>query len=157
LANQNIEEYIIPVGVDVSTPEWYQFSVATDQLDYLNIVLEDRKENIFTNLRWDTYQAYISESGIGRFYLHFKDATFTTETQPQTNITVSFDNEKIRLNNPQNEKGKINVCSVSGQTILSETLDNTTVQILDIHIVPGVYIVNIQSDKAMISKKIIVK
>jgi len=57
-----IEEYEIPVGVDVAENTTFEFSVYQENLDNYNIVLEDRQEGTFTNLRWDTYFATISES-----------------------------------------------------------------------------------------------
>ena len=53
LPTEGITEFVIPVGVDVAEAGEFSFSVTQKNLDNYNIILEDREENTFTDLRWD--------------------------------------------------------------------------------------------------------
>ncbi len=151
LNDYNIENYVIPVGVDVAESGVFEFSAIQEKLDNYNITLEDRQENTFTNLRWDTYFATINESGTGRFYLHFKEATAIDETAINTlKVYVSGGMINISSNTP------------AKRIILS----NITGQILGIYegqeSIPapktaGVYLVSIESEGQRITEKIIIE
>jgi len=157
LPNQGIENYIIPIGVDVSKSSVFEFSVYQELLDGYNITLEDRQENTFTNLRWDTYFATISESGTGRFYLHFKDATAIGEIAPETKMTFRYLDGKILITNPDKEKGNISLVNISGQVLARIEMDGNKNQEFSINQATGIYIINVQTEKTFTSKKIIIK
>ena len=157
LPDNNIESFVIPVGVDIAESGVFEFSVYQEYLENYNIVLEDRQENTFTNLRWDSYFATISESGTGRFYLHFKDATAIGEITPETNITFRYLDGKIVINNPDNEKGIMSLVNVSGQVLARVEMNGDEMQEFSLNQSTGIYIISIQTEKANFSHKFFIK
>ncbi len=150
LPNTNIEDYVIPVGVDVSETGLFEFSATQEKLDNYSLILEDRQENTFTNLRWDTYFANINESGTGRFFLHFKDATAIDETDINTlKVFVSGGMINISSNTPTE---RIILSNITGQ-ILSIYEGSESIPAPKI---AGVYLVSIENDGQRITQKIIV-
>jgi len=154
LPDLNIVEFVIPIGVDVTKTSVFEFSVYQELLGEYNIVLEDRHNSIFTNLRWDNYYAEISESGTGRFYLHFKEATAIKDGTPETNINIKYLDGKIMINNPDHERGMINLVNTSGQVLARMQMTRGEVQEFGISQPKGIYIISVITDKAMLNRKI---
>ncbi len=157
LPDQDIENYIIPIGVDVAESGVFEFSALQENLDNYSLFLEDRHENTFIDLRWDTYFATISESGTGRFYLHFKDATAIGEIIPETNVSFSVLAGQIIIQNPDKEKGTISLVNVSGQVLGMYEMNGNSRQEFSINQATGIYIINIQTEKAAISRKVFLR
>jgi hypothetical protein len=157
LPDQNIEDYVVPVGVDISESGVFEFSATQENLDNYSLFLEDRQENTFTDLRWETYFATISASGTGRFYLHFKDATSIGEPLPQTNISFRYQDGKILISNPDEEKGTISLVNVSGQVLARKEINGNLHQEFRVQQAVGIYIVRAQTKKSVLSRKIFVK
>ncbi len=154
---KSIPNYIISVGVDVTETGSFEFSASQQLLDNYNIVLEDRKEDVFTNLRWDSYFTTISESGIGRFYLYFKDATGMSELTSETNITFRYLEGKIKISNPDQEKGTVSLVNISGQVLVKIELSGNKHQEFLINQASGIYIFTIQTDNSFMSRKVFIK
>ncbi len=152
-----LEEFEIPVGIDILETAIFKFSAKQEKLDNYNIMLEDRQENTFTNLRWDTYFAEVSESGTGRFYLHFKDATSIGEVLPQSKISCFAFNGKLIINNPENQKGVVSVTNITGQQLFIDNLSGSENQEIDLALTTGIYIVYFQTEISKSSKKIFIK
>jgi len=157
LLDQNIEDYEIPIGVDVTGSGVFEFSVYQEMLNNYNIVLEDRQENTFTNLRWDTYFATISESGTGRFYLHFRDATAIGEITPETIISFRYLDGKILISNPDLENGIISLVNISGQVLVKAKLNGDEFQLMPVNQPVGIYIINLQTVKTTFGQKIFIQ
>lgn len=151
-----LAEFDIAVGIDVLETAILKFSANQEKLENYNIVLEDRQENTFTNLRWDTYFAEISQSGTGRFFLHFKDATAIGEVIPQSKITCRHLDGKLLVQNPNNETGWITLTNVSGQVLNRMKMSDYETQEFSIHQPTGIYIISVQTGKTRISKKIFI-
>jgi hypothetical protein len=157
LPDQNIEDYVVPVGVDISESGVFEFSATQEKLDNYSLFLEDRQENTFTDLRWETYFTTISESGTGRFYLHFKDATAIGEPLLQTNISFRYQDGKILISNPDEEKGTISLMNVSGQVLARKEINENIHQEFRVQQAVGIYVVRAQTKKSVLSRKIFVK
>jgi len=157
LPDNDIESFVIPVGVDVAETGVFEFSATQEQLDNYNIVLEDRQENTFTNLRWDSYFATISESGTGRFYLHFKDVTAIGEIEPETKITFRYLDGLILITNPDMERGSISLVNISGQVLDMYGMDGNDKQEFTINQASGIYIISIKTKKSVLNRKVFVK
>ena len=155
LPNQSIQEYIIPVGVDVADNGVFEFSLYQQNLDSYNIVLEDRQENAFTNLRWDTYFATVSESGSGRFYLHFKDATGVENLTPQNNIQIFAADDHIIIKGAA--KGDVSVSDVMGRIVLQQNISGGELISFPVNLQAGVYIVSIKSGNEIKAEKVFIK
>ncbi|NCA84626.1 MAG: T9SS type A sorting domain-containing protein [Clostridia bacterium] len=140
----NIESHVVPVGVDVSTSGVYTFSANAVQLDNYNIVLEDKQQNTFTNLKQEDYSAEISQSGTGRFYLHFKNATAITEPAANPPV-VDVKGNVIEIYNLKGNKTDVALLDLTGRTLDSETYLNSKQAQFVADVAPGIYLVQISS------------
>ncbi len=156
LPTEGITEFVIPVGVDVAEAREFSFSATQENLDNYNIILEDRQENTFTDLSQEDYSATISESGTGRFYLHFKDATAIDEITNETKITFRVMDGKILIQNPEEESGTMSLINSTGQMLDEQQLYGSN-QVLNANYAKGVYLIAIQTEKATVSKKVFIK
>jgi len=73
LPDNDIESIIIPVGIDVIEQTVCEFSIKPEVMEGYQVYLHDTQENTVTNLKENSYSTLVSESGTGRFYLHFKE------------------------------------------------------------------------------------
>jgi hypothetical protein len=152
---QNLEEQIIPIGVDISEAAVFEFSAVQEKLNSYNILLEDKKENIFTDLRLETYHAEITESGTGRFYLHFKDATAVGEDLQQSDIKIYTSNEQIIVTGA--DKGNLMVSDVMGRIVLEESISGSSHATVRANLKTGIYLITLQSGNTVVTEKVFIK
>ena len=117
--------------------------------------LEDRQENAFTDLRWDTYFATISESGTGRFYLHFKDATAIGEIAPQSNINIYAANDHIFIEGAEN--GIVKLLDIMGRIVLQKNIFDAEPISIPPNLKTGVYVVMVQNGNNIKTEKVFIK
>ena len=153
----DLENVEIAVGIDVLETTILEFSANLEKLEEHKITLEDRQENIFTNLRKESYFAEISESGTGRFFLHIKSTTAICEITAETKITCWHTNKKVVVQNPNNETGLATISSVSGQILCRMELNGDANQELYFNQPTGIYILSFQTSAANFNKKFFVK
>jgi hypothetical protein len=155
LNNQNHEDYIIPVGVEIAEPGNYTFSVYQEYMESYNILLEDRQQNTMTNLCWENYTTLISESGTGRFFLHFKDATAIGENPDNSNILIWSAYRQIYIKG--SDAGKVTVLDVMGRVILQKEIsDNESISV-PVNLQSGIYLVTVQNGKEIKTGKVFIK
>ncbi|WGH75408.1 T9SS type A sorting domain-containing protein [Tenacibaculum tangerinum] len=162
LPNTNFESMVIPVGIKAKSGEEVTFSVHTKNLpENLQVYLEDRSNNVFTNLSEETYTVTpTSNTGnLGQFYLH------TSAKQPTGNVAPSLENISM-YSTTTNEitivglqgNAKVGIYSVLGKEVLHTTVNSNGVSTISLpKVATGVYIVKLNSELGEISKKVILK
>jgi len=150
-----LEEFEIPVGIDILETTTFEFSVYQENLDNYNIVLEDRQEGTFTNLRWDTYFATISESGTGRFYLHFKDATAIEESPYNSAIRVYAAERSIFIRGTNT--GYVCLFDLTGRIIMQQDFSGEGMISIPASLKTGIYVVTVQNGKEVKTGKVFIK
>ena len=130
----------------------------------VEVQLEDRLLETLTLLNDEDFTLTAEEdlSGIGRFYLHLGNVTLGDNTfiQDLVSIYKGINDNYITLEGlPYNTKNNLNVYNVLGQLVLSNVLEaNQTRQTVSTKGLPsGIYLVELQSGRSILSKKIIVK
>ena len=130
----------------------------------IEVQLEDRLLETLTLLNDEDFTLTAEEdlSGIGRFYLHLGNVTLGDNTfiQDLVSIYKGINDNYITLEGlPYNTKNNLNVYNVLGQLVLSNLLEaNQTRQTVSTKGLPsGIYLVELQSGRSILSKKIIVK
>lgn len=151
-----LETYEIPVGLDISIAGVYEFSANQTNFDHYNIVLEDRKENTFTNLRWDTYFAQVNEGGLGRFYLHFKDATGVEESNLQKPI-IKMINGELQISNVAEGKVDVRIVDIMGRVLDFRTFNTNSNVSMPLKLKTGIYILEISSNQSIFAHKFFIK
>ena len=154
---EGLESVEIAVGIDVLETTILEFSANFEKLEEYKITLEDRQENIFTNLRKESYFAEVTESGTGRFFLHIKSTTAIGEITAETDVTCWHANKKVIIQNPNNETGLATISSVSGQILCRMDLNGDVNQEFNFNQPTGIYILSFQTSAANFNKKFFVK
>lgn len=161
LPNTDHENMVIPVGIHAETGKEVTFSINAKNLPTnVNVYLEDRVNNLFTNLSEENYTVMLANktNGIGQFYLH-------TSAKKPTEIDSSIDNISI-YGSSNNEitivglqsKANVAIYSVLGKEVLNQNITSNGVSKISVPgIVTGVYIVKLTSNLGETSKKVILK
>ncbi len=152
----DMENFVIPLGVDVASTDVFEFTAVQENMDHYNILLEDRELNIVTNLRWESYYAEISNSGIGRFYLHFKDATSIGEINTAPTVTCRYFDGKIRISNPDLQTGMVSLINTQGQVLHSARMNGEATMEIPVNQAAGVYIMLVQTEKSKLGSKVFI-
>ncbi|WGH75406.1 lamin tail domain-containing protein [Tenacibaculum tangerinum] len=162
LPNTNFESMVIPVGIKAKSGEEVTFSVHTKNLpENLQVYLEDRSNNVFTNLSEETYTVTPTNNtgNLGQFYLH------TSAKQPTGNVAPSLQNISM-YSTTTNEitivglqvNAKVRIYSVLGKEVLHTTVNSNGVSTISLpKLATGVYIVKLNSILGEVSKKVILK
>jgi hypothetical protein len=103
-------------------------------------------------------------SGVGRFFIHLTETTFSIDNEVDTNLLNAY---KLDRNNfiivegltVQSGITNVKLYSLLGREILSTELNNSinTQTISTERIATGVYVIKLQSGNNLITKKLIIK
>ncbi|GAA4901396.1 hypothetical protein GCM10023311_28870 [Flaviramulus aquimarinus] len=160
------EQTIIPIGIHTKKPGYN--SITIDKLENtpesLKIYLHDKELSIYQDLKQNHYETYL-EAGhyLDRFEITFsKSQTLTVKDIDNLQIEVYFSNEKnsIVINNPNSEM----IESVEMFNILGQSLFKFEINANDKHlkynasqIKAGNYIIKIETEYGIVSKKVLIK
>ena len=156
LRNENIESYIIPIGIDVAETIMCEFSINTESMEGYPIYLEDRLDNTVTNLKETIYSTLVTESGTGRFYLHFTDISSIEDGNNTTpSIRTYASNNTLYILNPQQKQGTVTIYNLTGQKATAFKLTGDTKQQRTLNLFDMINIVKIQTNDEVLSEKLI--
>lgn len=154
---KDIESYVIPLGVDVTEENILEFSISQTNLDK-DVYLEDRLLNTSVNLSKQNYTANVTESGVGRFYVHFVAVGIEEEVDIANPVQVYSSGNTLTIINNQNLIGDIALINIIGQQINTYKLDGNPKQIIETNFPSGIYIVYIKNDNGITcSEKVFVR
>ncbi|MCF8398301.1 MAG: T9SS type A sorting domain-containing protein, partial [Bacteroidales bacterium] len=156
-------DYSVPLGIDLSQAGEYSFEViGMKQIpEDVHVYFEDKQNQVALNLRETTkYTCMLNEaeSIIDRFMLHFTLTPFgTDEVDVKTGkIKIWSSINTINLHNPDQIKGTVKIFNLYGQQIMQTKLNGNQQQKINIEVPAAYYLVNVISEKAMISEKVFV-
>jgi hypothetical protein len=153
LPDNDIESIIVPVGIDVAESTPCEFSINADVMEDYPIYLQDTRENSVTNLKEDSYTTLVTESGTGRFFLHFKEVNSIGENTIN-NLRVWSSNKAINIYNDDKQAGDIMVVNIYGQYVDKSALNKNTNQQINLNVPAGYYIVSIVTKDGVLNKKV---
>ncbi|CAM1367033.1 T9SS type A sorting domain-containing protein [Tenacibaculum xiamenense] len=161
LPNFEYESMVIPVGLKSDEGLDVVFSTKTKNLpEGLYVYLEDTKENTYTELKdGSEYRIHLTEKedGIGRFYLHTKSETLSTEENNLHDIRIYMDWKDLLIKGNLIGKVNIAICNTEGKKVYEvekkELKDKYDLSGLS----RGVYIVRLKTEKGVTTKKILLK
>ncbi|MBE7690627.1 T9SS type A sorting domain-containing protein [Tenacibaculum piscium] len=161
LPNTNIETIVVPVGLTTKEGKEVSISVSAKNLPTdVNIYLEDRIANTFTNISKTKIVVENNTKGAGQFYIH------TTSKRPDVivnkdleNVSIyKSDNNAITITGLQTENATLKVYSMLGKTVFDSSFKSTGVSVIQLpKTAKGVYIVELISILGKINKKIILE
>jgi len=132
----------------------------------IKVYLEDAIENTFTLLTNERFEllAQTTLSGVGRFFLHFTTSTLSIDTTRSTSLVTAYKgtgNAYISVEGLQqfSQPAKLTLYNVLGMKILSKNIKNPSQKetLSTAGMKTGVYILKVQAENIVFTKKLIIK
>jgi hypothetical protein len=162
LPNSDLETIVIPVGVIAEAGKEITFSISSTNLpSETNVYLEDRLNNTFTNLSYEDYNITldVASKDIGQFYIHTSSKSLNTQDSLLENVCIyKTNNNTLRITGLQSENVSIKVFNMLGKQMMTKAFKTNGVKdILLPRLASGMYLVQLQSEKGKLNKKIILE
>jgi len=161
LPDNNYENLVVPVGLVAAGGSTVTFKAVADNLpSNLKVYLEDRSAGIFTRLDDGSVYSVVLGSatqGAGRFYIHTAESIAITPMAPKPDLKVipMPQSQLIRVLGAIDLPARALIYDMTGRIVNEMTL--TGQDLNDIPLVnasTGLYLLKIESDKALVSEKI---
>lgn len=163
LPESGAEQFVIPLGIDSKEGGKVKFSTKNSGLPpNCGIYLEDRKENIITELKeGGLYEVALSSEtkGIGRFYLHLNNVASGAGILNENTYKIQayLKNDLICIQGKVPAHTTAVLYGVNGVQIGQYRLsDNELNYIPASHLAPGVYMLKLNDKAEIFSSKIVV-
>ncbi len=163
LPSNNYETIVIPVGLISEQGKKVTFSINSQSIPTgVDIYLEDRNNNTFTNLSQENYSLTLKNdsNGIGQFYIHMSPKSLSSEDIDQNikNISIYKSSSKeITITGLQGE-AKVNVYSLLGKEMLNTDIKSNGTSSIELNnFANGIYIIRLNSSLGNITKKIVLE
>jgi surface protein len=162
LPKENTQNFIIPLFVKGSDGLTFE-AITTNKPTDVTIILEDRLLNTFTTLNSATkHTVDVGDltTGVGRFYLHTKHQSLSLENNILNSISIyTTENKTLNISGLPNKETKIVLFNILGKELVKDVFlaDNSTKEISLLGLKNGIYIIKVETETEVISKKIILK
>jgi hypothetical protein len=164
LSKSNLESMIIPIGVNAVEGKEITFSAETLNLPTeIKVFLEDRLSNTFTRLDETNseYKITLTEAlnGVGRFYLHTVQSVLSTDDVILNSVSIYKTNAStLKIAGIPQGKASISLYNILGKEMMSSSFtSNGSKEISLSKLSSGVYVAKVETEKGVISKKIILE
>ena len=154
------------IPIVVNTEAGTSFRISLEDLtipESVEVFLEDTEAQTFTNLRTEdfTLNPQSDLSGMGRFYLRLGNTSLGGSDVEESYISIynPMDKDYITIEGLANiQKANVRLYNIIGQEILSKTLQTgqSTQNISTAGLTTGVYVIKLEVDSTLISKKIVI-
>jgi hypothetical protein len=155
---------ILPVGIDFSPGGEVTFSAITEKLENYDFVLEDRFNNVFTDISNNSYTVNLPSgtNGTGRFFIHTK-GTGTTDINPEPEVNdkpglkIWAADNTVYIKGDVSKKAVVYVYNTSAEIIYEDKLKEGPLNTFTLsNIAKGIYIIRvIEGDKVNLKKVMI--
>ncbi|CAM1348860.1 Ig-like domain-containing protein [Tenacibaculum halocynthiae] len=164
LPNKDYENIVVPIGLKAKAGKSIEISAkGTNLPSGIDMYLEDRTNNVFTNLSKENYTISLKSDadGIGQFYIHTTSQKLGTSDTNQLLENVSIyksSKNELTVAGLQSEKASLTVYSILGKKITTKKFRTNGVSTISLpEIASGVYVVELSTELGKLSKKIIVQ
>ena len=132
----------------------------------INVYLEDTVENTFTLLTNEGFEltAQTTLSGVGRFFIHYTTGTLSTDTVSSTSLLSAYKgtgNTYISIEGLQqfSQPAQLTLYNVLGMKILSRKIQNPSQKemLSTVGLKTGVYILKVQAENIVFTKKLVIE
>ena len=159
-----MESTIIPIGLRSVSGKEITFSVENLNLpENLNVFIEDRSKNIFTNLNETNYKVTLEEAidGVGRFFLHTssKVALSVDDALTLDNLSIYKANAStLRIVGLQKGNATIKLFNILGKQMMNSSFEANGVKEISLpNLATGFYLVQLETENGKLNKKIILE
>ena len=161
----SFEQTTIPLVINKEAGTSFRISLEDLTIpESVEVVLEDTETQTFTNLRTEdfTLNPQNDLSGMGRFYLRLGNTSLGGSDLEESYISIynPMDKDYITIEGLANtQKANVRLYNIIGQEILSKTLQTgqSTQNISTAGLTTGIYVIKLEVDSTLISKKIVIK
>ena len=160
----SFEQTTIPIVVNRQAGTSFRISLEDLTIpESVEVFLEDTETQTFTDLRAGdfTLNPQSDLGGMGRFYLRLGNISLGGSDLEESYIRIynPMDKEYITIEGLANiQKANVRLYNIVGQEILNKTLqtDQSTLNISTSGLTTGIYVIKLELDSTLISKKIMV-
>ena len=160
----SFEQTTIPIVVNRQAGTSFRISLEDLTIpESVEVFLEDTETQNFTNLRTEdfTLNPQSELSGMGRFYLRLGNTSLGGSDIEESYISIynPMDKDYITIEGLASiQKANVRLYNIIGQEILSKTLQTglSTQNISTAGLTTGIYVIKLQVDSTLISKKIVI-
>ena len=160
----SFEQTTIPLVVNRQAGTSFRISLEDLTIpESVEVFLEDTETQNFTNLRTEdfTLNPQSDLSGMGRFYLRLGNTSLGGSDLEESYISIynPMDKDYITIEGLANiQKANVRLYNIIGQEILNKTLQTgqSTQNISTAGLTMGIYVIKLQVDSTLISKKIVI-
>ncbi|PQJ78732.1 T9SS type A sorting domain-containing protein [Polaribacter porphyrae] len=160
----DFENQIIPIGIKADSGLEITFTAEALNLPSgIKVFLEDRETNTFTRLDEanSEYKVTLNNAldGIGRFYMHAKSSALSTSTTNLDNVSFYTTNKStLRVTGLSQGRSNIKLFTILGKQVLNTNFNSNGVHDVALpQLSTGVYIVQLESEKGKLNKKIVLE
>jgi len=158
---------IVPLTINQEAGIALKIQIANSTIpEDINVYLEDTVENTFTLLTNEGFEllAQTTLSGVGRFFLHFTTNALSTDTVSSTSLLTAYKgkgNTYISVEGLQqfSEPANLILYNVLGMKVLSKKIQNPSQKemLSTVGLRTGVYILKVQAENIVFTKKLIIE
>ena len=165
LPNSNFSKMVVPIGVKAIAGKEITFSAEVLNLPSgIKVFLEDRQTNIYTRLDEanSNYKITLKQGldGIGRFYLHTTQSALSASdaTFLESLSVYELNNSTLRFVGLPQGQTSIKLFNILGKQIMNASFESNGVKDISIpELTIGVYIIQLETEKGKLNKKIILE
>ena len=158
---------IVPLTIHQEAGVSLEIQIANSTIpEDINVYLEDTVENTFTLLTNEGFEltAQTTLSGVGRFFIHYTTSTLSTDTESSTSLLTAYKgkgNTYISVEGLQqfSEPANLILYNVLGMKVLSRKIQNPSQKemISTVGLKTGVYILKVQAENIVFTKKLVIE
>ncbi len=158
---------IVPLTINQEAGIALEIQIASSTIpEDINVYLEDTVENTFTLLTNEGFEltAQTTLSGIGRFFIHYTTSTLSTNTESSTSLLTAYKgkgNTYISVEGLQqfSEPANLILYNVLGMKVLSRKIQSPSQKetLSTVGMRTGVYILKVQAENIVFTKKLVIE
>ena len=162
ISTEDVERTTIPVGVKSEAGATIIFSVKALNLpEGVDVFIEDKEQKTFNKLN-DSKSYTVTTSGkingIGRFYLHTKNSNLPEDVLHIDEVEIYKTDTNLIINGLATGAFKVELYNILGSSVFEKTVESKGKNIVSLpSLQTGIYIVRINSELGVKSKKIMIK
>ena len=163
---ESANDVVVPIELNREAGNNFRISIGTFNIDTaINVYLEDNVQETMTLLNDQDFELTAENelSGVGRFFIHLTETVLSIDDKIETNYLNVF---KADVNNfitveglaNQSNLTKLRLYTIHGKEVISATLNNNNKQMISTQgLSPGIYIVKLDSENILLTKKLFIK
>ena len=163
----DMSNVIVPLVVHQQAGITLKIQIANSTIpEDINVYLEDTVENTFTLLTNERFEllAQTTLSGVGRFFLHFTTNVLSTDTVSSTSLVTVYKgkgNTYITVEGLQqfSQPAELTLYNILGMKVLSRKIQNPSQKemLSTVGMSTGVYILKVQAENIVFTKKLVIE